>query len=97
MKLLPAVVEKDIAAFGESVNEIQGIGFKKIEVELQNPRVKDLLARCQKSSLGAGLSSFGPAIYCIVDDTEKLVESVEADAKVVFTKANNKGVISTTK
>jgi beta-ribofuranosylaminobenzene 5'-phosphate synthase len=97
MKMLPAVVETNIEAFGESVNEIQGIGFKAIEVGLQSPKVKDLLARCQKSSLGAGLSSFGPTIYCVVDDSEKLIEAVEGDARVVFTKAKNTGTKSITK
>jgi beta-ribofuranosylaminobenzene 5'-phosphate synthase len=97
MKMLPAIVEEDISAFGKSVNEIQGIGFKEIEVKLQNTLVKDLLARCQKSSLGAGLSSFGPTIYCVVDDSEKLIEAVDGDARVVFTKAKNTGTKSKTK
>jgi beta-ribofuranosylaminobenzene 5'-phosphate synthase len=90
-------VETNIEAFGESVNEIQGIGFKAIEVGLQSPKVKDLLVRCQKSSLGAGLSSFGPTIYCIVEDTEKLLEAVEGTARAVFTKSNNIGVTSKSK
>ncbi len=91
MKMLPAVVEEDIAAFGESVNEIQNIGFKKIEVELQNQAVRDLLTGCQKASFGAGLSSFGATIYCIVDDAAELSETVAGEGKIMFTKADNTG------
>jgi len=92
MKMLPAVVEKDITSFGESVNEIQNIGFKKIEVGLQKQAVKNLLTRCQKVCFGAGLSSFGPTIYCIVDDEEKLADVVAGEGKITFTQADNNGV-----
>ncbi|GBE17847.1 4-diphosphocytidyl-2-C-methyl-D-erythritol kinase [archaeon BMS3Abin16] len=93
MKMLPSVVEQDITSFGESVNEIQNIGFKKIELERQNQAVKDLLKRCQKASFGAGLSSFGPTIYCIVDDAAELSETVAGEGKIMFTKADNRGAI----
>jgi beta-ribofuranosylaminobenzene 5'-phosphate synthase len=92
MRLLPAIVEDDITAFGEGINEIQKTGFKKIEVELQNPMVKDILKRCQKYTFGAGLSSFGPTIYCLLDDVDMLLEQVGDDARVIVTKANNEGV-----
>ncbi len=97
MKMLPFVVENDISSFGESVNEIQKIGFKKIEVQQQSPKVKEILIRCQENSHGAGLSSFGPTIYCLVDDEEKLLQAVEGDARVIFTKANNDGARLTEK
>jgi beta-ribofuranosylaminobenzene 5'-phosphate synthase len=94
MKTLPALVEEDIAAFGGSINDIQGIGFKRIEVELQNTKVKDLLRRCQKHAYGSGLSSFGPTIYCIVEDEDGLRNEVGEEADIIFTKANNVGVKS---
>jgi beta-ribofuranosylaminobenzene 5'-phosphate synthase len=91
MKTLPAIVEEEISAFGESIDLIQETGFKKVEIELQNKIITGLLDRCQKNSFGAGLSSFGPTIYCIVDDDEKLIDAVGKDARVIFTKANNIG------
>jgi beta-ribofuranosylaminobenzene 5'-phosphate synthase len=91
MKILPAVVEEDIISFGEGINEIQRTGFKKIEVELQDQKVKSLLELCQKHSYGAGLSSFGPAIYCLAKDEEKLLKKIKGDAEVIFCRANNTG------
>jgi len=91
MKVLPAVVEKDISAFGAGITEIQKIGFKQIEVNLQSNKVRVILKKCQELSYGAGLSSFGPAIYCIVEDEDKLREEVGREAKIIFTKANNTG------
>jgi len=91
MKVLPSILEKDIAAFGESINEIQKTGFKKIEVNLQNKDVKKILKTCQKYSCGAGLSSFGPVIYCIGTEEEKLKTELGGTVKIISTKANNKG------
>lgn len=92
MKLLPALVEEDIEAFGEGINAIQGLGFKKIEVELQHPKVRELLRTAQKYSYGAGMSSFGPVIYCLPREEEKLLESIPlGEAEVIFTKARNRG------
>jgi beta-ribofuranosylaminobenzene 5'-phosphate synthase len=92
MRLLPAIVEEDIVAFGEEINKIQKTGFKKIELELQNPKVREILKKCQKNTFGAGLSSFGPAIYCLPDDVDKLLDQIGDDARVIITKANNEGV-----
>jgi beta-ribofuranosylaminobenzene 5'-phosphate synthase len=92
MKLLPALVEEDIDAFGKAVNMVQRVGFKRIEVELQHPRVRKLLRTAQKHSYGAGISSFGPVIYCLPKDENKLLDSIPArEANVIFTKASNKG------
>lgn len=94
MRLLPAMVERDIEAFGEGINLLQGLGFKKIEVRLQHPRVRRLLYKAQDCSHGAGLSSFGPVIYCLPEDREDLRDTIpEEEAELVFTKANNRGAI----
>ncbi|RMF91554.1 MAG: hypothetical protein D6733_00820 [Methanobacteriota archaeon] len=95
MKTLPAVLEKDISAFGESINEMQDVGFKKIEVRLQTQPVRDILKRCQKVSYGAGLSSFGPAIYAVVDDEDELRDAVGDETEIVVTKADNRGAVMT--
>ncbi|MFQ5976350.1 MAG: beta-ribofuranosylaminobenzene 5'-phosphate synthase [Candidatus Hydrothermarchaeales archaeon] len=95
MKTLPAILDEDIQSFGQSINEIQNTGFKKIEVELQSPEVKKLLHLCQKNSHGAGLSSFGPAIYSIVEDEDELLNSLKKSdvEQMIVTKANNSGAI----
>ncbi|MFQ5762593.1 MAG: beta-ribofuranosylaminobenzene 5'-phosphate synthase family protein, partial [Candidatus Bathyarchaeia archaeon] len=37
MKLLPAVVEKDVETFGQALTTIQEIGFKRLEIKRQHP------------------------------------------------------------
>ncbi len=96
MKMLPAMVEKDIGDFGEALNLLQKTGFKKIEVGLQRTEVRKLLAFMQKQSAGAGMSSFGPVCFSPCEtksDAEKLARLVKSkfDANVVITKANNTG------
>lgn len=93
MKTLPAILEEDIKSFGQSINEIQNTGFKKIEIKLQSDEVKKTLDLCQKNSYGAGLSSFGPTIYSVVEDEDELINSLDKQdvEKVIVTQANNTG------
>lgn len=93
MKLLPALVEKDLSVFGDALNDIQNTGFKRIELSLQPPSIKDVLKRCQKNSYGAGLSSFGPTIYCLTDNVEDLRAKLPEEPNIKVTKANNKGAL----
>ncbi|WP_370574035.1 beta-ribofuranosylaminobenzene 5'-phosphate synthase [Methanomethylovorans sp.] len=101
MKMMPAVIEKDIEAFGHAVNHIQCLGFKRYEVELQHQAVRDVMVLMQESgAYGAGMSSFGPAVYAVVDnkedasnireDVQDLLDST-IGGKVMITRANNKG------
>ncbi|AFV24141.1 beta-ribofuranosylaminobenzene 5'-phosphate synthase [Methanolobus psychrophilus R15] len=101
MKMMPAVMENDIEAFGHAVNHIQSLGFKRYEVELQHQVVRDVMALMQESgAYGAGMSSFGPAVYAVVDnkedasnimqDAQDLLDST-IGGKVMITRANNTG------
>ncbi|MFX1253462.1 MAG: beta-ribofuranosylaminobenzene 5'-phosphate synthase [Promethearchaeota archaeon] len=68
MKVLPSVLEEDLNNFGEGVFELQHLGFKKIEIEIQHPIISHLINRAVESgAVGAGMSSFGPATFAIVD------------------------------
>jgi len=68
MRMLPGLVERDLDLFGSSVNAIQQLGFKKVELSLQPPCVPNLLdAMRSAGAAGAGLSSFGPACYAVCD------------------------------
>ncbi|MFQ6105829.1 MAG: beta-ribofuranosylaminobenzene 5'-phosphate synthase [Candidatus Hydrothermarchaeaceae archaeon] len=92
MKILPAVVEEDIEAFGEGINMVQKVGFKRIEIELQDPKMRRLLSIAQEHSYGAGLSSFGPVIYSLPRHEDRLLENIPTkEAEVIFTKASHKG------
>ncbi len=104
MKILPSIVEKNIVDFGKALTEIQNIGFKKIEIQLQKSIVKELIGwMVENGAYGAGMSSFGPVVYGLVDGThkaEKLKDKINQfldekniGGKVFSTKVNNKGAI----
>jgi beta-ribofuranosylaminobenzene 5'-phosphate synthase len=102
MKTLPALMDKDVETFGNSLYEIQKIGFKKVEVELQDPVVKKLMDfMMMRGACGSGVSSFGPAVYGLVsgiETAEKLSLETElflqkhTGGTVFISGVNNKGV-----
>lgn len=98
MKMMPSVVEKDLDSFGSAVNEIQSIGFKKIEVGFQDPILTEITQNLRDAgAAGVGMSSFGPTIYAITDtntkDISKVAQSTmnEIGGKVIVTEAKNSG------
>lgn len=100
MKMMPAVVEADISSFGDSINQIQNIGFKKVELELQHPLISALIRNMRYAgALGVGMSSFGPTVYAITDNNSKEISKVAQDTikevggKLIVTKAQNSGAI----
>ncbi len=100
MKLMPSVLEKDIDSFGDAINQIQGIGFKKVELDLQDQMIYDLLETMRNSgAAGAGMSSFGPTVYAVTDtnskDVLKAAKETMGDSKgiAMITQAQNTGVI----
>lgn len=99
MKMMPAVVEGDIKSFGEAVNKIQNIGFKKIELEFQDPIINKIIENMRSAgAAGVGMSSFGPTIYAITDNNTKNISKAaqntmkEIGGKIIVTKAQNRGV-----
>ncbi|AXI25857.1 hypothetical protein CFE53_00770 [Methanofervidicoccus sp. A16] len=102
MKILPAIVEGDIVSFGEGINKLQYLGFKKVEVGLQKEIVRNLLGELQRVGY-SGLSSFGPTLYSICngkEDIRKVVETskeffdrIGIDGEIVITKGNNEGYV----
>lgn len=67
MEMLPAVVERDIESFGRSIDRVQMLGFKRRELELQPFCAHLVQFMRDNGALGAGMSSFGPAVYGIAD------------------------------
>jgi len=102
MKTIPAILEKDIELFGESLTEIQGIGFKRIENKCQKWDIKDVYRFLDKEGVfGRGLSSFGPTIYAITKGKKNAIElsdniadyckDVKIDGSVTYSNARNTG------
>lgn len=99
MKLMPAIVEEDLENFGDSINKIQELGFKKVEKKLQNPRINFLLDDMKEMGIPCvGMSSFGPTCFGITDsNTKKLIkelyELTEKGTVIRSTKGKNHGAI----
>ena len=96
MQLLPALVEEDIMTFGSAINAIQEAGFKKREVALQPVCAKLMQVLRNGGAYGAGMSSFGPAVYAFGEDflnlKEIAMDFLGEKGQVFITKARNKGV-----
>ncbi len=99
MKILPSILEEDIEAFGSGLEGMQQVGFKKIELELQDPLIKGLIDKLSKDSYGSGMSSFGPTVYALalgVNHARELEESVrdfmmDRPYEFFYSNVNNKG------
>jgi beta-ribofuranosylaminobenzene 5'-phosphate synthase len=99
MQMLPSLVENEIEGFGNAVNAIQKVGFKKCEVSIQPESVKATVDLMRKNGLhGAGVSSFGPAVYGFSENKKQseeiraiLLEKMPPESNVLVTKANNTG------
>ncbi len=81
-KLIPSALEENIVLFGEALSQMQGIGFKKYEVERLGDSITILLDYLTGNSMGAGISSFGPLTYGLVDGSDKAENLREGILKV---------------
>jgi beta-ribofuranosylaminobenzene 5'-phosphate synthase len=75
MKMMPSLVEADIAGFGQSVTETQrlvGDSFASAQGgRYANPVCGELIdCMLEKGAAGAGQSSWGPAVYGLVQGQE---------------------------
>jgi len=99
MKMMPAVLEKDLEGFGEAVNSIQNIGFKKIENRLQKPVIGEIMQFLRDAGApGVGMSSFGPTIYAVTDSPQCIVSAAndalaDVGGNIIETRAQNNGAV----
>lgn len=98
MNMLPSIIEADMPGFGDAINRIQKVGFKEREVSLQTDEVR----RCmdimrEQGAYGAGMSSFGPAVYAVAEDPGEVKKAVAdflgstVGGQVFITGARNSG------
>lgn len=76
MQMLPALIEKDIVAFGQSLTRIQqmvGDCFAAVQRgRYSNPLAEQMIEFLIKlGAVGAGQSSWGPAVYGLVEGKER--------------------------
>ena len=101
MKLLPALLERNIENFGSGLTELQDAGFASATKDLMHPVVRRCIRfMLKKGAYGAGQSSFGPSTFGLVQGedeagrlrdlvAELLEETSGGDA--FCTPANNRG------
>ena len=99
MQMLPAVIEKDLEMFGRAMEDFQALGFKVFELRAQTQLVIDCLQFLKDhGGFGAGMSSWGPALYTFGEDLSQLQQKAEewlannGGGKAILTKANNVGM-----
>lgn len=99
MKMMPAIIERDLDTFGETVNLIQNVGFKKIENQLQKPVIGEIMHTLRDAGApGVGMSSFGPTIYAITDNPQSIVSAAndaltDVGGHIIETVVQNNGAI----
>ena len=99
MKLLPAIHEENLYAFGDAINRIQTFGWKKVEIDVQRGVLQQTLDFLRDSgAIGAGVSSWGPAIFAVGENlpalhrkTEAYLDSLPNGGSCFITQANNVG------
>jgi beta-ribofuranosylaminobenzene 5'-phosphate synthase len=98
VRMVPSLVEENLDELGASVNRVQELGFKKIEVMLQQPLVHKLMAEMREAGAAcSGLSSFGPTVYAVTDTQGRDIEAAafevmkEVGGEVLITRCRNEG------
>lgn len=98
-QILPAILENDMHSFGKALNEIQTFGWKKVEIDAQGAELQQTLEFLQSNgALGAGVSSWGPAICAVSEEidtlkrkTETFLTTLPNGGTCFITSANNTG------
>jgi len=97
MKLMPSVLEEDLNDFSSAVNQIQDIGFKRVERDLQSSSIQEVLDYMDENDIPCrGMSSFGPTCFGITDRNvskleKDLLDYMGCNSKVILTNGKNNG------
>jgi beta-ribofuranosylaminobenzene 5'-phosphate synthase len=102
MRLMPALVERDLDAFGAALTlaqELVGTCFAAVQNGLFHPEAAPLIARLKDAGArGVGQSSWGPAVYAFAGSEEEEQRLLEAarratpDGSVFAARGWNRGV-----
>jgi beta-ribofuranosylaminobenzene 5'-phosphate synthase len=99
LKMLPAILERDLESFGYAIEESQKYGFKKFEFRAQSRSVHQCIDFLkQNGGIGVGMSSWGPALFAFGEDLTELCEKTRRflddnmGGTCFITHANNTGM-----
>lgn len=98
MNVIPFLKEHNLEKFGKAINEIQELGFTKVDIDYQPPQVSNLITKLQENEdvACAGLSSWGPAVFSVTDKNPKDIaknatEITDGNCTNFITKGKNTG------
>lgn len=75
--VLPAFRLRDLKALRAAISSVNATGFKALEINLRGVQVKNLLSALNEGGYAAGMSSLGPLVYVVFDES-LLCESNDA-------------------
>jgi len=90
--LVPALLNKDLDAFGAFMNEFQSRGLKKVEIARQHPSVSALIQELQSVYPCVAMSSMGPAVVGIREESSEVPRLHGLPIPFVITHVDDKGV-----
>lgn len=105
LKLVPAILEKDIYSFGDALTEIQklvGLTFSNVQGGIYSSKATEdcINIMLSEGGVGAGQSSWGPTAYCFSSSSKLAYRIADAirlrfdnNCKVIVTSAMNRGAI----
>jgi len=99
MQLMPAIIENDLLSFAKAINTIQSLTWKRCEIDIYGPSVRDIMQfGLHSGALAAGMTSIGPGIYFVGQDLKKVHDRLISKFKlrrgkeIFFTMPNNQGI-----
>jgi beta-ribofuranosylaminobenzene 5'-phosphate synthase len=63
--IVPAVLERDLEAFGDALHQFSDLGFKSREISEQGTAVNSTIAALREVAPCVGMSSMGPLVFAI--------------------------------
>jgi beta-ribofuranosylaminobenzene 5'-phosphate synthase len=67
--MVPALLEGDLETLGKALARFSALGFKAREIAEQDPAVAGTISALQNIAPCVGMSSMGPLVFCITEDT----------------------------
>lgn len=77
--VLPAVREHDLVGFARALSSLNQTGMKAIELSYQTNATKQFLKLLWNQGMAAGLSSFGPVVFVIVEEDQNIAQATVAE------------------
>lgn len=83
VSLLPNVIERNKENIFELIDEIQDVGFKKMEIQSYGTKISEIIEKTRSlGGSGVGMSSFGPGIYVLGGNLDLIEENMRMEPSI---------------